>query len=108
MARRKKSSRAVRRDRARTHEKLVRDLERLAHLEPGGSAELALVVASPAEVEVIALGRPCPLCGGSLRLEEHAAETAAGGASLRIAHVTCTACRTRRAVYFRLASTVLH
>jgi hypothetical protein len=94
--------RSARRARAREHEKLVRDLERLAQLEPGGAAERPLVIDSPAEVEVIAAARPCPLCKGGLRVEEHAAETV-DGVRLRIARVACVQCGVRRAFYFRLA-----
>jgi hypothetical protein len=88
--------------RARRHQKLVRDLEQLARLAPGGGADRPIEIASPAQVEVMARG-PCPLCGGSLRLDEHAAETV-GGARLRIARVACTTCGARRSIYFRLAT----
>jgi hypothetical protein len=95
------SPRAARRARARTHGKLVRDLERLAGLEQGGSPARPIPIDSPAAVEVAATARPCPLCQGSLRVEEHAAEVI-DGARLRVARLFCTACGTRRARYFRL------
>lgn len=107
MAVRTPKARASRRVRARDQEKLVRDLERLARLEPGGAADRPIRVASPAQVDVMAEARPCPLCQGSLRLLEHAASTV-DGARLRVAHLACTACGTKRQVYFRLTDRVLH
>jgi len=93
--------RAARRARARGHTKLVRDLERLARLAPGGSPERAIALESPAQVEVSAAARPCPLCGGPLRVDAHTASTS-GGLRRRVAHVACTACGIRRALYFVL------
>jgi hypothetical protein len=107
MARQRSSARATRRSRARERQRLVRDLDRLARLEPGGSPTHPLPVASPAQVEVIAAARACPLCRGTLRLEEHAAEVVAG-VRLRIARVACTVCGTRRAFYFTLAAMPIH
>jgi len=85
----------------------VREQERLARLEPGGTPERALPIESPAEVEVIAGATPCPLCGGTLRLVEHAAEVLAG-IRVRVAHLTCTRCGTARARYFRLVGQTVH
>jgi hypothetical protein len=103
----KKRERGVRRERARLHENLVRDLERLARLEPGGSPDRPIVIDSPAVVDVRALAKPCPLCAGPLRLEEHAA-TEIDGVRLRVAAVACTQCATRRSLYFRLQEQALH
>jgi hypothetical protein len=85
----------------------VRDLERLARIEPGGSPDRPLVIDSPAVVDIRAVAKPCPLCGGPLRLEEHAA-TEIGGTRLRVATVSCTQCGTRRSLYFRLDESTLH
>ena len=85
----------------------MRDQERLARLQPGGTPERPLPIESPAQVDVIAAATPCPLCGGTLRLAEHAAETLAG-VRLRVAHLTCTRCRAPRALYFRLVERALH
>ncbi|MCC6847048.1 MAG: hypothetical protein IT294_01005 [Deltaproteobacteria bacterium] len=85
----------------------VRDLERLARLAPGGAPDRPLAIDTPPLVDVMAEGTPCPLCGGGLRLVEHAAETIAG-ARLRVARVTCTRCGIGRAIYFRLRETALH
>ena len=107
MARRPSSARGLRRARAREQAELVRDQERLALLQPGGSPERPLPVESSAQVDVIASATPCPLCGGTLRLVEHAAEVRSG-IRLRIARLACTRCRTPRVLYFRLAEQLLH
>ncbi len=107
MAARKKRERTARRRRDRLHEKLARDLERLARLEPGGSPERPLAVVSPAVVDVLAVAKPCPLCGGTLRLEDHTAREV-DGVRLRVAAVVCTSCRAGRELYFRLDEPALH
>jgi hypothetical protein len=107
MAARTPKTRALRRARGRAHEKLVRDLERLARLEPGGAPDHPIDVVSPAQVDVMAEARPCPLCQGSLRLLEHTAATV-DGVRLRVAHLACTACGVRRQMYFRLTVQPLH
>lgn len=93
--------------RARTHEHLVRDLERLALRSTGGSPRRPIAVETPTQVEPISQGTSCPLCEGALRLEHHAAETH-DGLRLRVAHVRCAQCGTRRALYFRLANSLPH
>jgi len=95
---------ALRRAAQRQH---VRDLERLARLAPGGAPDRPIAVDTPPLVDVMAVARPCPLCGGSLRLLEHGAETITG-VRLRVARVTCTACGIARAIYFKLAAVSLH
>jgi hypothetical protein len=102
MAKRKPSPRTIRRARARVHEGVVTDLERLARLAPGGAPDRPLDVEAPTQVEPIAEAMPCPLCQEALRVVEHAAETHEG-MRLRVAHVRCTGCGVERAVYFRLA-----
>ena len=99
--------RTERRARGRLHEKLVRDLERLARLEPGGSPDRPIVIDSPAIVDIRAVAKPCPLCDGPLKLEEHAADEI-DGTRLRIATVACTQCGVRRKLYFRLEEAVLN
>jgi hypothetical protein len=85
----------------------VRDLERLAQHAPGGAPDRAIEVDTPPLVDVMAVARPCPLCAGSLRLDEHTAETI-DGERLRVAHVTCTSCGIARAIYFRLREMMLN
>lgn len=107
MGKRKPTARGDRRRRARVHEELVRDLERLAELAPGGTPGRPLDVESPAQVDVIAEATACPLCRGALQLVEHAAETH-DGVRLRAAHVRCTQCAVARVLYFRLAGALLN
>ena len=96
-----RSGRRDRRAAERERQNLVRDLERLARLEPGGSPERPFAIDSPAVVEVRAVAKPCPLCEGPLRLDEHAVEEI-DGVLLRVASVSCTLCGVGRSIYFRL------
>lgn len=86
----------------RAAQKLVRERERLAELEPGGTPARPIEVESAAVVEVQALGAPCIQCGGSMRLEEHAAEGHAGQL-LRVVRMRCPSCGTRRVRWFRVS-----
>lgn len=99
--------RAARRAQAREQAELLRDLEKLARLEAGGSPDRPLVVESAAQVDVMATSRPCPLCEGTLRLVEHTARTI-GRVRLRVARLACTACGVDRERYFRLDAPALH
>jgi hypothetical protein len=76
-------------------------LEAEARERPGGAPERPIDVASPSVVEATARSMPCPLCGGELRVNEHAARTI-GGERLRLAYVTCAGCASPRALYFRI------
>jgi hypothetical protein len=89
----------------RERQNLVRDLERLARLEPGGSPERPIAIDSPAIVEIRAVAKPCPLCEGPLRLDEHAAEEI-DAVLFRVASVRCTLCGVRRSIYFHLVESV--
>jgi len=102
-----KLKRKSRRERVRAHTKLVCDLERLASLEEGGAACRPIVVDTPAVIDIRAVARACPLCEGTLKLEQHAAEEIEG-TRLRIATVVCTHCGVRRRRYFRLARGLVH
>lgn len=99
--------RRARRERSRQQQKLVRELERLAALEPGGAADRPIEVDTPAVVDLRAVAIPCPLCGGRLRLEDHAASEI-DGVRLRVATVSCTGCYERRRRYFKLSLPALH
>ncbi len=99
--------RKTRRERGRAHEKLVREAERLASLEPGGKPDRPIEVDSPAIVDMRAVANPCPLCGGSLKLDDHAA-VEIEGVRLRAATVSCTRCRVGRTRYFRLGGLTVH
>lgn len=107
MGKRKPSPRTVRRALGRAHIALVKDLERVARLAPGGAPDRPLDVEAPSQVEPIAEAQACPLCEGALKLENHAAETH-DGARLRVAHVRCTSCGVARAYYFRLTGSTLN
>ncbi len=101
VAKRKLSPRAERRASGRAADKLARDRERLAYLEPGGDSALPIELESASQVEphVRALG--CLRCGADYRLEEHAAVTDQGQ-RLRVAKLLCPQCGARRDVWFRL------
>jgi hypothetical protein len=103
----KRRGRAARREQAREHEQLVRDLQRLAALEPGGTPQHPIVVDSPAVIEPRATAAPCPLCDGPLKLDAHTAEVI-GGVRLRVAAVACTLCGTGRSIFFRLDEPLVH
>jgi hypothetical protein len=102
-----KRKRTILRAHDRAQEKYSQALEKRFQLEPGASATRAIKVTSPAEVEVLARAIPCPICQGELRVEEHTAETLETH-RLRIAHVVCAVCRSRRRIYFQLAATMLN
>lgn len=102
-AKKKLGARALRRQSDRDTQKLMRDRARLAALEPGGAPDRPIQIASASEVEVAARSTPCIQCGGEVRVEEHLAETI-GAERLRIAHVTCRICGTKRAIYFRIGA----
>jgi hypothetical protein len=99
----KKRARTERRERERAMRKIVRDKQALSALDVGGSAERPIEVTSSSVIEVRARGTPCPLCGGSFRVEEQTAESIAGR-SLRTARVTCTSCGIGRTLWFRIGS----
>jgi hypothetical protein len=83
--------------------KIVRDKQRLAELDLGGTSERPIEVTSSSVIDVRAQGTPCPLCGGSFRVDEQTAESV-GGRSLRTARVTCTSCGIPRTLWFRITS----
>jgi hypothetical protein len=96
----KRSERTERRARERAARRLVRDRERLARLEPGGSAEHPIDVDSPAVIEGRVDTMRCPQCEGEYTLDDH--QSAAAG--LRVVSVTCRMCHVSRQVWFRLGS----
>lgn len=94
-------ARTVARAAIRHDEKLVRDRERLFALSQGGTPSLPIEVSTASLVEPRASSMPCPRCGGTLRVDEHTAETF-GGALLRVARMRCATCGAQRRVYFRV------
>jgi hypothetical protein len=79
---------------------LVRDRERLAALEPGGSPEHPIELVSAAVVEIRARALSCPQCEGTYRIHDHRAPSS----GLRAVDVSCRLCGTPRTLYFRLTS----
>ena len=105
--RKKLTANAERRAHTRAAEKLGRARERLARLEPGGEPVRPLDVMSASLIEPQAKSMPCPKCLGGCTVVEHAAETREGR-RLRIAHMMCRMCGSRRAIYFRIAGEALN
>ena len=79
----------------------MRERERLARAEVGGRPGNSLQISSASLVELQARSMACPLCGSSMRVGEHTAETIEGE-RLRVAHVVCAACGVPRKIYFRI------
>jgi hypothetical protein len=102
----KTRARTERREHERAARSLVRDKQKLALLSPGGSAERAIEVPSPAVIPVRARGTPCPLCGGALRIDDESASVRDDGVQLRAAHVTCVRCGVARTLWYRLSSSL--
>jgi hypothetical protein len=102
MARKKSSSRAVRRQAARSAEKIARARERLARLEEGGGPDRPIEVESASQIEPHALALPCLRCDGPNRLHEHNAETVLGQ-RLRVVRMACPRCGAAREVWFRIS-----
>ena len=106
--RKKKLSRkAQRRAGLRAAEKIGRDRQRLAELEPGGSPERPIDVVSASLVEVVAQGANCLRCGGVMRIDEHLAATV-DGRRVRIARMACVLCGGERTIYFRIAGSLVN
>jgi hypothetical protein len=95
----KQRPRTERRERERAARQLVRDRQKLAALVPGGAPERPIEVPSTSVIAVRARATPCPLCGGTLRLEDETAGTHAGRL-VHGAHVRCAACGIARVLWF--------
>jgi len=102
--------RTERREAARDEAKLARVRIKLAALEAGGAPGRPIEVTSASTIESHASSMTCAACGNlGVRVEEHAAQTVAGTGSeparrLRVVHVLCQRCGTRREVYFRIGT----
>jgi hypothetical protein len=94
----KNRPRTARRLADRAARRLVHDKQTLAALGPGGNQERPIEVVSSAVIEPRASSLPCPLCEGTLRVEEHQAPTAV----LRQLKVRCVRCGVARDLWFRL------
>ena len=102
-----KKPRAQRREEGRLAAKDIRDRERLALLEPGGSPEHPIEVVTASLVEPKARALPCPVCGGAVRVEDHTARTLKG-TPLRLAAVVCPMCTHKRILYFVIRPLLLN
>lgn len=78
--------------------KLVRDRERLAAMERGGSPARPIDVPSASVVETRARALPCAQCEGEYQVKDHQSE-----AGLRVVSVTCRRCHVSRRLWFRIA-----
>ena len=105
-----KRPRTERREAARDEAKLARVRMKLAALEPGGAPDRPIEVTSASIIEPHASSMTCAACGNlGVRVEEHVAQTFGGtGAEparrLRVVHVLCQRCGTRREVFFRIGT----
>lgn len=83
---------------------------KLAALEPGGAPDRPIEVASASIIEPHASSMPCAACGAhGVRVDEHVAVTVEGEGNeparrLRVVHVNCRRCGTRREVYYRIGT----
>ena len=103
----RKRARTVRREVQRVDEKLARMRSRLADLEEGGSPERPIEVVASSQIEVRAESIECPICAGSLKVQEHEADTI-GGRRLRLVDVKCRHCGTPRRYYFEIVGRTLN
>src|SRR3954447_13241618 len=94
--------RTDRRVRERAARQLVRDRQKLAALERGGAADRPIEVPSTSVIPVRARSMPCPLCGGTLRIDDESAESR-DGRLLHAAHVSCASCAVARTLWFTVA-----
>ncbi len=108
-----KRARTERREAARDAAKVARSRLKLAALEPGGAPDRPIEVTSASIIEPHASSMACAACGArGLRVEEHIAVTLGGGGGegseparrLRVVHLTCPRCGTRREVFFRVGT----
>ena len=102
-AKKKRKGRSAEALQARAARQLLRDRERLAALEVGGSPERPFEVSSASVIAVRARSQRCPRSRGALRLDEETAEKI-NGRSVRAAHLTCQACGVKRQLWFRISS----
>jgi hypothetical protein len=103
----KRSERTVRRQQGRSDARLRDDRERLFLLEPGGNPERPIDAQSAAVIEAQATRVPCPRCGESQEVIEHAARVH-GGIRLREANLRCRQCGSTRSLWFRIVGPSLN
>ncbi len=96
----KRPERTERRARERAGRRLVRDREKLATLETGGSSAHPIEVTSSAVVEVRVHSMRCPQCAGAYAIVDHRS----AGSGIRPVDVRCNMCGTARTVWFRIVA----
>lgn len=105
-----KRPRTERREAARDAAKIARARMKVAALEPGGATDRPIEVTSASVIEPHASSMTCAACGNhGVRVEEHIAQTLEGtdgqpARRLRVVHVACPRCGTRREVFFRIGT----
>ena len=97
-----KRARTERRATQRAEEKLVRQREKLATIEPGGAPDRPIDVSSASVIEPQARAHACARCGaGALRVTEHEARELAGR-RLRVVRLACPQCGAARVLYLHI------
>ena len=97
-----KRARTDRREATRAAEKLARQREKLALLDPGGTPERPIDVTTAAVIEPHARAEPCLRCGErAARVAEHEAREI-DGSRLRVVRIACPRCGAGRTLYFRI------
>ena len=79
----------------------TRTRERIARLEPGGSRDWPLVVASASVIEARAAATPCAHCAGPIKVLEHDAR-AIDDARRREVRARCQRCSRDRTLWFEI------
>lgn len=87
-------------------ERALRPVPRGPFAPAGDRPDAAIAVRSASEIEVHARREECPECEGTLKVEEHRAETIAGR-SLRVVVLECTRCGALPVRYFEIRKQAL-
>ncbi|HUH03247.1 MAG TPA: hypothetical protein VML75_14720 [Kofleriaceae bacterium] len=103
MSKKNERARTARRLSDRAMRKLVRDREKLAELEAGGSPARPIDVPTSAVIEGRARSTHCVQCEGQLDVVELSATTWEGEPR-RIAHVKCRQCHVARDLWYRITA----
>lgn len=91
----------------RKQDKLIDDRERLAALEPGGSAERPIEIEAASLLPLRAESFDCLRCSGRVRYVED--RVVAHGSELRrAATIECKECGAERELWFRIAARLLN
>ncbi|MEZ4398536.1 MAG: hypothetical protein R3B06_00850 [Kofleriaceae bacterium] len=105
MSKKPPRARAARRQADRAVAAATKTRDRIARLEPGGSAAWPITVPSAVVIEARAAALPCARCGGPLVVTAHDAQ-AAGDVRRRVVHARCNRCSAPRTVWFEVVAPV--